>query len=329
MGLGPVGRSIARAALQHGEIELVAAIERNPALVDRRLQELVDGVTTELTVTADATAVFAEIQGGVLLHATGSRLPEAVRAILSAVESGVSVVSSCPELVCPWIDHAETAHTLHRAACDARVSVLATGVNPGFVLDRLVVSAGAASGNVRHVHAIRSVDISSRREALLRKAGVGLSRDEFRTRIASGAVGHVGLVHSSALVARGLGLDCDEFGEEIEPVIADGPWEGRVPVRRGEVGGYRQRAYARSAGRERIALELTYAVSAANRDSIVIDADPRIELVVRGGISGDVATAWSVVNAAPLVIDARRGLLSVLDLPVALRATWHAGQHTP
>lgn len=319
MGLGPVGRSIARAALQHGELDLVAAIERSPALVDKRLEEIVDSVATDLTVTSDPEVVFAQIRGGVLLHATGSRLRDVAREILSAVGAGVSVVSTCPELSYPWIDHPETARALDRAALDAGVSVLGTGVNPGFVLDRLVVCAGAASGNVRRVHAVRSVDIAQRREALLRKAGVGLPTEEFRAQVAAGAVGHVGLVQSSALVARGLGLDCDEFGEAIEPVVDDEPWKGLVAVRPGEVRGYSHRAYALSAGRERVGFELIYAVGAVSRDEIVIDADPKVEIVVRGGISGDLATAWSVVNAAPLVIDARPGLLSVLDLPVASR----------
>ena len=170
------------------------------------------------------------------------------------------------------------------------------------------------------MQAIRSVDISNRREALLRTAGVGLSRNEFRSRVAHGVVGHVGLVQSSALVALGLGLDCDEFGEEIEPIIAERPWEGVAPVRRGEVAGYRQRARARGAGNERVVLDLTYAVGAPDHDAIVLDADPPIDLALRGGISGDVATAWAVVNAAPLVIDADPGLRSVLDLPLRRRS---------
>ena len=320
MGLGPVGRSIARAALQHGGIELVAVLERDPTLAGKRLADLVDGVTSRVPVTADETAVLAAIEGGVLLHATGSRLPEVAHEVLSAIEARVSVVSSCPQLAYPWVDHADAARALDRAARDARVAVVGTGVNPGFVLDRLVVSAAAASGNVRHVQAIRSVDISNRRKALLRTAGVGLSRNEFRSQVAHGVVGHVGLVQSSALVARGLGLDCDDFGEDIEPVIAERLWEGVVPVRRGDVAGYRQRAHARSAGNERVVLDLTYAVGAPDHDAIVLDADPRIELVLRGGISGDVATAWAVVNAAPLVIDADPGLRSVLDLPPRQRS---------
>jgi 2,4-diaminopentanoate dehydrogenase len=47
----------------------------------------------------------------------------------------------------------------------------------------------------------------------------------------------------------------------------------------------------------------------------VIDAEPRVELEIKGGIAGDRATANVVVNAAPRVASAEPGLLTVLELP--------------
>jgi 4-hydroxy-tetrahydrodipicolinate reductase len=328
MGLGPVGRCIARAASQHGELELHAAIDRDPSLAGRRLDELVPEAVGDLTVTRDVQNALADLRGGLLLHATGSRLPEIAPEILSAVEARVSVVSSCPDLVYPWHAHPETARAIDRAASDARVAVLATGVNPGFVLDRLLVAAAAASGNIRTVRAVRSVDISKRRQPLLQKAGVGLSNGEFRERAASGSVGHVGLSQSAALVAAGLGLGWDTFDEGIEPVVVDRPLAGPIAIRAGAVAGYRQRAEALESGRCRVRLELTYAVGAPDRDTISIEADPPVELVIEGGLSGDLATAWSVVNAAPALWSARPGLRSVLDLPAARTFILRADQRS-
>lgn len=318
MGLGPVGRNIARAALQHGGLELRAAIDHDPALVGRRLDELAPDAISALTVTEDANTALAELGGGVLLHATGSRLPEVAPQLLSAVRAGVSIVSSCPDLVYPWYAHPEIARAIDRAASDAGVVVLATGVNPGFVLDHLVVAAAVASGNIREVRATRSVDISKRRAPLLHKAGVGLSVGEFQRLAESGAVGHIGLAQSAALVASGLGLGCDEFDEQLEPVIVEGALETPVPIRSGAVAGYRQRAGALASGRHQVRLELTYAVGVPDRDTITIDADPPIELVIEGGISGDLATAWSVVNAAARLNGTKPGLRNVLDLPTRM-----------
>jgi len=318
MGLGPVGRSIARAALQHEGLALCAAIDCDPALVGRRLDELAPGVVSSLAVTDDAKSALADLRGGVLLHATSARLPEITPQLLSAVEVGVSVVSSCPDLVYPWYAHPEIAQDIDRTASDAGVTVLATGVNPGFALDHLIVAAAIASGNIRQVRATRSVDISKRRAALLRKAGVGLSVDEFQRMVAAGTVGHVGLAQSAALVASGLGLVFDKLDERIEPVRADRALESPVPIRAGYVVGYRQRAETVASGRRRVRLELTYAAGVPDRDAIIIDADPPIEITLERGISGDLATAWSVVNAAARLNGAKPGLRSVLDLPIRM-----------
>ena len=57
------------------------------------------------------------------------------------------------------------------------------GVNPGFVMDRLVAVAGQACGPVRHATVTRVVDARTRREALQRKVGAGLSEDETTARM--------------------------------------------------------------------------------------------------------------------------------------------------
>ena len=315
MGLGPVGRAIARAALKNPELELVAAIEKNNALIGKPLSELIQDFSTDVTVTSDAKSTFAKIKGGVLLHATGSQLSRVAPQILSAVEAGVSVVSTCPELSYPWLHHRELAESLDRAGSKSGVSVLGTGVNPGFVLDRLVACAGAASGDIVHAQAIRVVDISNRRAALLRKAGVSLSPADFQSHVDAGLVGHLGLTESAALVGLGLGLDCDTFEEQIDPVIADEPWDGPVSIRPGQAAGYYHRARGLTSGTETVHLKLTYAVGRASEDAITIEAQPRIELLIRGGISGDLATSSSVVNAAPHVVCAKPGIVTVIDLP--------------
>src|SRR5262245_54492002 len=145
MGLGPVGRCIALAASQHGELEIHAAVDRDPALAGRSLDEIAPGARGHPTISPDLRQALPVLRGGILLHATGSRLPEIAPQVLCAVEAGVAVVSTCPDLVYPWHAHPELAHAIDQAASQACVAVLATGVNPGFVLDRLLVAASAAS----------------------------------------------------------------------------------------------------------------------------------------------------------------------------------------
>lgn len=316
IGLGEIGQLIARAAFARaGDVEVVAAVD--PGLAGRPLAELVPGAPPELVVEGDAAAALARARGGVVLHATGSRLEQALPEIEAAVRAGLHVVSTCEELAYPGLDHEEAARALDQLCDEQGVAVVGTGVNPGFVFDRLPALLAQTAGEVRHVRGLRVVDVARRRSALQRKVGVGLPMEAFEAAVERGEVGHVGLAQSAALVAEScLGLAEYEVDEEIEPLVADEDSSSAgVPVRRGEVAGVHQVARVFADDREVVRLELTLAVGAEDpRDELSLDADPPVRLIVPGGVDGDLATAHLVLNAVPAVIE-RTGLLTVLDLP--------------
>lgn len=310
MGLGEVGQGIARAALARPDLQIVAAID--PAHAGRSLRDVLGGPAPDLKVAADPRAALAAARGGVVLQATSSRFQEVRPDLERAVRAGLSVVSTCEELAWPWLRDEEGAEALD-ALCERHdVAVLGTGVNPGFILDRLAVTLGQATGPVRHLRGLRVVDLARRRPGLLRKAGVGLEEDAFHEAAERGEVGHVGLAEAAALAASGLSLGLDEVDEELVPLLAEEDGEG---VRRGQVAGYSQVTRVFADEREVVRLELQVALGAEDpRDELELDADPPLRLVVPGGIPGDPAVAAAVVNAAPAVIELR-GLVTVLDLP--------------
>lgn len=317
MGLGFIGQEIARAARASPEVTLVGAVDTNPRLAGRKLGELLGDPSLDIRVSGDLESARGRHRRAILLHATGSRLPQVMEQLLAAIRTGLSIVSTCEELSFPFLKHPDLAQQLEREAKRAEVCVLGTGVNPGYVLDRLVATGGQVCAQVRHVAAVRVVDARSRREALQRKVGAGLTEEEFMELVEQDQIGHVGLSESAALCALGLGLDCDDFEEEIVPLIAEEDIAGGAfVVRKGKVAGIAQTAVGMADARERVRLELTIAVGAEDpRDHITIDADPRVEILVKGGIAGDRATANVVVNAAPRLTSADAGLLTVLELP--------------
>ncbi len=317
MGLGFIGQEIARAALQCEELEFIGAVDKSPSLVGRGISDVLGVPAGTFSVQASLAAAVQRRRGVVLLHATGSRLPQVKDQILEAISHGMHVVSTCEELAFPWLNHPQLADQLDRAAQKGGVSLVGTGVNPGFVLDRLVATIGQVCGEVRHVKAVRVVDARTRREALQRKVGAGLTEAEFFDLVDHDGVGHVGLTESAALAALGLGLDCDDFEEELTPVFADEDITGGAfTVKKGRVAGIHQTASGLSEGRELVRLELTIAVGAEPPgDFIELDATPPLKLHIPGGIAGDRATANLVINAAPRVTAAGRGLLTVLELP--------------
>lgn len=317
MGLGEIGRSIARAALARPELRLVAAVDPHPSCAGQELSALLGMPAPGIRVAEELAEAVGAARGGVLIQATQSRFEDVLPDLEEAVRAGLHVVSTCEELAWPWLNHREAANELDRLCQERNAAVLGTGVNPGFVLDRLPAVLAQVTGAVRHVHGVRVVDAAGRRAALQRKIGVGLEERAFHDAAERGEIGHVGLAESAAMVAEGcVGVDEYEVDEDILPLLAEEDAGGAVPIRRGEVAGllHVAKVFAEG-GREIVRLELTLAVGAEDpRDEVALDSDPPVRLVVPGGIPGDLATAHAVVNAVPAVVELR-GIVSVLDLP--------------
>lgn len=317
MGLGAIGRGIARCALQKADLEIVSAIDLDPARVGRKLSEVLDSPSPDVVVGSDTAGELKKAQGGVLLHATGSRLDHVEGELAQALTAGLCIVSTCEELSYPWLRHPEIAERLDKLAQKRKLALLGTGVNPGFVMDRLPATLGAVCGRIDRVRVVRVVDSRTRRVQLQRKTGAGMNEQEFDAGVEEGTLGHVGLMESAALAALGVGLEVDEVDESIDPVEADEDMQGEgFTVPRGGIVGINQVARAFHDGKEVANLDLTIALGSPDpRDEIELQGDPGLRVVIPGGTPGDRATCWTVVHAAPLVHGSEPGLISVLDLP--------------
>ncbi len=312
MGLGAIGRAIARCVLQKSELEIVAAIDLDPSRVGRKLADVLDAPAPDVVIGSDGSAEMRKAQAGLLLHATGSRLDQVEGELAQALTAGLSVVSTCEELSYPWLRHPEIAERLDKLAQKRKLAL-----NPGFVMDRLPATLGAVCGRIDRVRVVRVVDSRTRRVQLQRKTGAGMNEEEFDRGVDDGTIGHVGLMESAALAALGVGLEVDEVDESIDPVEAEEDMQGegfRVP--RGGIVGIKQVARAFHDGKEVANLDLTIALGAPQpHDEIELEGDPGIRVTIPGGTPGDRATSWTVVHAAPLVHGSEPGLISVLDLP--------------
>lgn len=319
-GLGPIGLACARTVLAKAPaLRLVGAVDIDPEKVGRDVADLCGAAEPCGVIVSDAAArVLDEATPDVVLHTTSSFLDRVHDQLLDGVRAGAHVVSSTEELAFPFDRHPEIAATLDRAAREAGVVVVGTGVNPGFAMDTLALAATGACVDVRRVRIERVVDAGRRRGPLQRKVGAGISPAEFAERKATGTFGHVGLRESLLMVAAGLGWALDEIDETLEPVLADFDYEtphALVPA--GTVAGIHHAIVGRSGGEDVLTLDLKMVVGALMpRDAIHVDGDPPVSLVVPGGIFGDTATVAALVNTAGLVGDARPGLRTMADLPV-------------
>src|SRR5258706_7176184 len=172
--------------------------------------------------------------------------------------------------------------------------MVGTGVNPGFVMDNLVVTLAAVSQRIEHAKALRIVDAWKRRMPLQQKIGAGMSVEEFRGQVAAGVIKHVGLPESVAMVADSLNLPVDQITETIEPVVARERVQTEfLSVEAGQAAGVHQIARGLSAGKELVYLELQMYVGAKDpADTIELQGQPNISLIIPGGFHRGHATPF-------------------------------------
>jgi len=269
-------------------------------------------------VSNDPEKLLAETQPEVVLHATASFLSQVEDQLRTCIRAKTNVVSSCEELFYPFRRDAEFAQRIDPLAKELGVTVMATGVNPGFSMDVLPLALTSVCTAVKTITAARVVDASKRRLPLQKKIGAGLSPEEFGKRVAAGQLGHIGLVESLHAIADRLQFDLDDIRETIDPKLAEKAI--RTPylqVSPGQVAGIIHVAGGLKKGVELIKLELHMYLGAVNpADSVTIVGEPPIQLTIAGGIFGDKATIARMVNAIPIVHQAQPGLATAMDLPM-------------
>src|ERR1700731_2700464 len=127
-GVGPIGASIVRLMREKQAIEIIGAIDTDPAKVGRDLGE-VTGATDApwgVTVSADAKEVL-EQAADVVIHSTSSFLPKVMDQLLACLEAESCIVSTCEELAYPYRTHPELGANLDAAAKDWGVARVGTG----------------------------------------------------------------------------------------------------------------------------------------------------------------------------------------------------------
>jgi hypothetical protein len=318
-GIGPIGASILKLMREKEAIEIIGAIDNDPAKVGKDLGEVVGASDAPwgVKVSGDAKDVL-EQSADVVMHTTSSSLPKVMDQLLAAMEVGSCVVSTCEELSYPYRTHPELAAQLDKSAKDNGVALVGTGVNPGFVMDKLVITLAAVSQRVDHAKALRIVDASKRRLPLQKKIGAGMSVEEFRAKVQEGVIKHVGLPESVAMVADALGLRVDQITETIEPKVATERVQTEfLTVEAGQAAGVHQIARGLSEGKELVYMELQMYVGAKDpADTVELQGHPNISLVIPGGSHGDIATASMAVNSIPSILEAPSGLRTARELPI-------------
>jgi len=304
--------------LQKEGVKIVGAVDIDKGKVGKDLGEVAVGKRIGVKITDDPEGLLRRTKPDIVLHSTGSYLQNVKSQLFQIMDSGADIISTCEELSYPFLKHPEIAKALDRRARKKRVTLLGTGVNPGFVMDTLAITATGVCQDVKKISAFRIQDASVRRLPFQKKIGAGLSLDDFKAKVAEGTIRHVGFAESIAMIASAMGWKLDRIEESVEAKVAEKPVASEhIKVEAGQAAGVDQNAWGIKNNERVITLNLqAYLGCPDPKELIVVEGSPPIELTIKGGVHGDIATSAVVVNCIPRVINAQPGLSTMKDLPV-------------
>ncbi len=317
IGMGPIGIAAAKMLQRDQGFALTGLVDIDSAKRGKRLIEL------DPQADADDVAVVSDIDDlkdkpDVAILSTASYFDRIAPTLRQLMRHGIHVSSSCEEMAWPWFRHPHLSDVINEEAKKAGITIVGTGVNPGFVMDLLPVVLSSMLSRVQSVKATRVVDALTRRLPLQRKIGSTMTVEKFKQLAKENKIGHMGIGESVVMLAQGLGRHPmnSDIKITLTPVIAQRQIESAVGVvEPGQVCGMHNTGKYSGGGIE-IELDLTMALAADNpRDEIEIVGDRTITTLIPGSTPGDTATVAALVNVARKLPSAPRGLKTMLDIP--------------
>jgi len=336
---GGVGSIAVRAIASRPDLELAGVWVHSAAKAGRDAGELAGGAKLGVAASSDADALLALEPDCVCYTAAGESRPrECLDDLRRMLAAGIDVVTtSVPGLVHPAGFDPRQVERLEEACSKGGATLYASGLEPGFAGDQLVLTLATLT------HRIRSV----RTQEIFGYAGYPVAFTMFEVFGFGKAPGHrcimelPGIQMSSwgppvRMVADRLGVKLDAIRESYEKRVSERRLEVAAGViEAGTVGAVRFETIGVVDGRDAIVIEHVNRMApdlapdwpTAARDGtyrIRFEGEPSLTCELQLGSPADfsaqgmIATAMRVVNAIPYVCEAPPGLVTSADLPATL-----------
>jgi hypothetical protein len=323
LGTGYMGRGIAKIIGEKQGMDIVAAVDANPQIIGKDLGQLMGLPKSNIEIEANLQAALENHKPDVVVQATASRVSEAIEGILTSVEHGAFVISTAEEMSFPFKKQKELSQKIDAAAKRNNVAVMGTGINPGFVLDYLILALSSVCAHVESIIASRVNDLSPYGPAVLSTQGVGLSEEAFNAGIKDGTVvGHFGFPESIHMIAESLGWNIDRIEEIRKPIISNVERKTEsITIAPGETAGCEHIGIGYEGDKERIKLIHPQQVhpqleGVETSDRIQIFGTPNITIATDPEIPGGIGTEAIIVNTIPRLLELEPGLRSMIDVKV-------------
>ncbi|NLK36206.1 MAG: dihydrodipicolinate reductase [Gracilibacteraceae bacterium] len=323
-GLGAMGGGMADMLLKKKGVEIVGVVGRGAKIG----KSMYDYIKTERGNRKDVIIgsyedVIKEKAADVVLICTDSFTRKVFDKIKYCLEKKINVISSAEQMAYPKAAEPELTKQLDEIAKANGVTVLGTGINPGLIMDLLVVAFTGACEEVEHIVARRVNSLSPFGPAVMEEQGIGITVDEFKEGVRTGKLaGHVGFAESIGMISDAIGWKLSEFKQSMEPIVTD--VDRKAPygfAKAGDVAGCAMKGYGYVDGELRIEMDHPQQIEpqlagVETGDYIIIKGTPNINMANKPEIPGGIGTIAMCVYMIPHVINARPGLKTMIDLPV-------------
>ncbi|HKA14703.1 MAG TPA: dihydrodipicolinate reductase [Myxococcota bacterium] len=343
---GEVGSIAVRVLAARPDLELAGVWVHSAAKAGRDAGELVGIGPLGIAATSDADALLGLAPDCVCYTASGESRPDACVADISRMlAAGINVVTtSIPGLVHPAGFDAKQVDRLAAACREGGASLYASGIEPGFAGDQLVLTLATLSHKIRSVRTQEIFTYADYPVAFTMFEVFGFGKPpEHRCIMQLPGIQTSSWGPPVRMVADHLGVQLEAIRETYDKRATDRRLEVAAGViEPGTVAAVRFETIGVVDGRDAIVIEHINRMAddvapdwptAARGGTyrIVFEGDPGMTCELQMGTpdtfvrDGLVGTAMRVINAIPYVCEAAPGLVTSADLPTTLPRGAFAG----
>ncbi len=325
-GFGAMGSGMARMLLAKQGVDIVGVCDMHTERVGKSIYDILNvakGSREEVIIKSNIDDVISEGSCDVCLCATDSYTERAFPRLKHVLEKKINVISTAEEMAYPQAQNPVLAAELNRIAEVNGVTVLGTGINPGLIMDLLVVCLTGCMTDVSHIEAKRVNSLSPFGPAVMEEQGVGITVQEFEEGVNNGTLaGHVGFAESIKMIGDAIGWEVEKFEQQMKPIVTT--VDRKSPygfAAAGNVAGVNMTGQGFVGGEVKIDMihpqqiepEM---VGTETGDYITIKGTPEVNMAIKPEVQGGLGTIAMCVNMIPQVINSEPGLKSMIDLPI-------------
>jgi 4-hydroxy-tetrahydrodipicolinate reductase len=324
-GFGAMGKGITEMLVEKKGIEIVGICDLNPKYVGQDFRSFIETISSHKSVyiNNDITKIIDGTDIDLAILATDSFTAKAYNKIELLLKRGINVISTAEEMAYPYANEPKLSEKMDLIAKENNVTVLGTGINPGFIMDLLVVALTGVMRNVNQIDVSRINSLSPFGPTVMEEQGVGIALDEYNERVNNNDLaGHVGFKESIHMIAKALGVNIKKFEQQMKPIVSDSLRKSKyAEVQPGHLAGIDMTAQGYV--NDDVFISMSHpqqiepeSVGIKTGDYIKINGTPEVNMAITPEIDGGIGTIAMCVNMIPHVLNSKPGLKTMIDLPV-------------